>query len=508
VGWLSLEDVRVVVPGDKKDDAITLREWLEGGEENEYGKDVLKEYMVALLLHDIGHAPFSHALENNPILYTKPFIGAIDHEEITRSLIVGGKGKEGINWCQVLRYYLTLFRLRTFAVEPGTEQAEEMYTTAYEQAEGKLVIVHGVLEEHDVQHAIVGSILKPSPDEQDERIYAAHKLVDSEVDIDRIDHFLRDSYSSGVKLAEYRIRALLQNLLIVSKSSKMHKAISDNLHEKSERPYLVAKSEGLQNVEYLLTARELIFEKVLWHLENLLLVGALNQGVAVIAKLEPFIVATLPFLTDQIMLQMFREDVFVGTTVEGYERVLRGELDPNSYPHYLYFSEGGLANRLERMEEGKAFDLYTTLVPDHHMGFEEFKAKKDTILQDTVLGILLGQLYDFVVSSWEAVELLNSEEPEEPKVIVFSNLRRPEKKAASLDEPRWEAIISGAEYLRIHDAFGQRTLFEWLDERERCRRSVLIIWAREDMELEATVVGLGLKDWLVEFGDLDEQPSS
>src|SRR5919106_4199198 len=53
----------------------------ERGELGSVGADECAVVRAAALLHDIGHYPFSHALEE---------IGALDHEEVARSLICDG----------------------------------------------------------------------------------------------------------------------------------------------------------------------------------------------------------------------------------------------------------------------------------------------------------------------------------------------------------------------------------------------------------------------------------
>src|SRR4051812_41659683 len=53
----------------------------ERGELGELGDERCADVRIAALLHDIGHYPFSHALEE---------IGALHHEEVARPLIYGG----------------------------------------------------------------------------------------------------------------------------------------------------------------------------------------------------------------------------------------------------------------------------------------------------------------------------------------------------------------------------------------------------------------------------------
>ncbi|HYO13033.1 MAG TPA: HD domain-containing protein [Thermoanaerobaculia bacterium] len=111
---------------------------------------------VAALLHDLGHAPFSHSAEDL-------FEGSIDHEEMTRRL------------------------LGTPEIEGIFERHGEGITTG------------------DVRRLLSGG---GSPTE---RLLA--KMVSGELDVDKMDYLLRDSTYCGVRYGTYDLDRLLETML-------------------------------------------------------------------------------------------------------------------------------------------------------------------------------------------------------------------------------------------------------------------------------------------------------
>src|SRR6185312_11446553 len=111
---------------------------------------------AAALLHDLGHAPFSHSAEDL-------FEGGIDHEEMTRRLL-------------------------------GTEEVEEIFRA---HGEG--------IGTADVARLLAGG---GSPTER-----LLSKIVSGELDVDKMDYLLRDSLFCGVRYGTYDLERLLDTIL-------------------------------------------------------------------------------------------------------------------------------------------------------------------------------------------------------------------------------------------------------------------------------------------------------
>ncbi|HEX4966120.1 MAG TPA: HD domain-containing protein [Thermoanaerobaculia bacterium] len=114
---------------------------------------------AAALLHDLGHAPFSHSAEDL-------FEGGIDHEEMTRRLL-------------------------------GMAEVEAVF-----QAHGEGITTA------DVSRLLAGG---GSPTER-----LLSKIVSGELDVDKMDYLLRDSLFCGVRYGTYDLERLLDTILPIA----------------------------------------------------------------------------------------------------------------------------------------------------------------------------------------------------------------------------------------------------------------------------------------------------
>jgi HD superfamily phosphohydrolase len=111
---------------------------------------------VAALVHDIGHAPFSHSAEDL-------FTGGIDHEEMTRRLLALDEIGE-------------IFAAYGEGLEPAS--LEPLLTGAGNDADALLA-----------------------------------KVISGELDVDKMDYLLRDSLYCGVRYGTYDLDRMLETIL-------------------------------------------------------------------------------------------------------------------------------------------------------------------------------------------------------------------------------------------------------------------------------------------------------
>lgn len=212
-----------------------------GNEVEEYLVQHSKLVKAAALLHDIGHGPFSHMIE-------RAFESKVDHEARTASMICDSDGG-----------------------------------------------IKNVLEAHDIDASSVAEIIQHTSPHS-----LLIDLVTSQLDADRMDYLLRDSYATGVQYGHYDAEWLL-NAMCVGRNPR------DVDGDEPHRPWRLALDErrGEKAAEQFILARAHMNEQVYFHrvtrgFEALLL--SLFQLVAKAAKED-----SLPAGTPAVVARFFRQ---------------------------------------------------------------------------------------------------------------------------------------------------------------------------------------------------------
>lgn len=359
----------------------------------------LHEFLIANFLHDLGHPPLSHVLEPNPFI-------ELDHEKITRNLILGERveEEEGIDWYVAERYLLRMKAIKDFEfrffenrydsrydVGEKEEWTDEKRRANFLRCLGKnneildleIITVSEVLDNFGVDRERVVEILKgeifcpgcrkfwkirdlkkvfhdsygvecEEEHKQEQGIQWVYdiqflnKLIDSEIDFDRIDHVRRDSVICGLSLTAFRLIEILGSFSIVLPGSNLYKKIYGKEVEKMKStfsskkgltyyeskikiPYIFISEDGLSYVMDLLNSRRAIYNNVMFSNENNWINGVVNQITALTMRYLPHLTNMLPFITDQILMHYYMNDLFLETQIEKLNKLFHGKMDCSAY---------------------------------------------------------------------------------------------------------------------------------------------------------------------------------
>lgn len=164
-----------------------------------FDDEILKNLRMAALLHDIGHFPFSHSLE----FKNEDF----DQKEIPK-IFLGSHEKLG-------EYII-----------------RQSYIKDLLDTEGyNLDLVCGIIRGKSTEHLVLNNI------------------IHWELDADRMDYLLRDSYFTGVNLGLIDYIYLIENLHLINE----------------EFPILAINEKAVRSIENILTARFCLYDRVYTH---------------------------------------------------------------------------------------------------------------------------------------------------------------------------------------------------------------------------------------------------
>jgi HD superfamily phosphohydrolase/uncharacterized protein YjbK len=154
-----------------------------------FDENDINAVLMAALLHDIGHGPFSHAFE-------EALEDNFNHEEMTCRIIIG-KGTEinkklkecfGENFPQRVVRYINL--RNTYKGDSKTGEGNQSFNNDHP--------IPAVTYEHLYNNFI----------------WIFHQLVSSQLDADRIDYILRDAKEVGVPFGNFSMNDLISGLQI------------------------------------------------------------------------------------------------------------------------------------------------------------------------------------------------------------------------------------------------------------------------------------------------------
>ncbi|MES2204346.1 MAG: HD domain-containing protein [Pseudomonadota bacterium] len=300
--------------------------------------------ILACLLHDIGHGPFSHAFEN---LFTNK---CIRHEEWTP-------------------YYLKEFNGKNF-LEAYNKENPDFPLNAE-----KFEAIEQMITHRYTKNKLLSDI------------------VSSQLDADRLDYLLRDSHFCGVKYGEFDLRWMLHCLTPVPTEDGLRLGVT---------------KKGVGVVEHYLVARWLMIRNIYHHdkkhaAEHMLakFLIALSKSIPEADFLEPYRHSSLGKLLINIhsFNQMIHgrkptqqeKEKFLSNNFELYKKlcdyhvlVLVSELADLEIKHDVVL----LAQRIQYRQMPKVVSLDISQIHDVQMQVETLKKKHADIISDWQLEII------------------------------------------------------------------------------------------------------------------------
>jgi len=273
-GLIALQNVTVVTDRGE----MRLIEFLAN-------EDMHREFMAALILHDIGHAPFSHVLEMNPYL-------EYDHEKITEELIRGEEAYLILEDLLVSSYLDMEYR---YDEEYGVVREILKVAKDIRGSKEKFVLVHDVIESMGLDEDIIVELFSDNRSE-DPAVNALKGLIHGVIDIDRIDHIYRDLHYNSFKTMGIPLISLYRGIKI---------------HYEEKEPLIKISEEITPIIETLIAAREQSHKAIFDNPVNNFYIAVLNSAVSDAIIMFPLIKYYIPFLTDEALLHiLINRDLF------------------------------------------------------------------------------------------------------------------------------------------------------------------------------------------------------
>jgi HD superfamily phosphohydrolase len=289
LGEQALDSVRVLVPAslDQFAEGQFLRpfliDWLRSC-------DLQEEFMTALLLHDIGHFPFSHVFEESP------HYGHMRHEEVGAQYILG-KGEV----CDA-------FRGRINRVTKAYESAAPVYLSDALEGLSSSVLNRGI-----VCTLITGddTYMAGEPEDRQKKVRVLKQLISGAIDLDRVDHYHRDSFSMGLRIGYVNPIALLVGMELCAGAE-------------GDQCWIRLSDTGAMQALALLNTRDMLLRHVFDHPENAAYSQMLNCAVKLLIDERPEARLDLLTMTDTELLRHLLDNNASGAASKLAARILLG----------------------------------------------------------------------------------------------------------------------------------------------------------------------------------------
>ncbi len=381
-GLIALQNVTVVIEEGKEERLI---EFLAD-------EDMHREFMAALILHDIGHAPFSHVLEMNPHL-------KYNHEEITKQLIGGGEAYLILEDILVSSYIDLEYKYdKRYGVIPGILDVSKNKIRRKEN----FVLVHDVIESMGLDKDIIVDLFSDEKT-NDWAVEALRGLIHGVVDIDRIDHIYRDLHYNSFKTMGIPLTSLFHGMKI---------------HCEENEPYIEISEKITPIIETLITAREQSQKAIFDNPVNNFYIAVLNSGISDAIRMFPLIKYYIPYLTDEALLHILQDrELFHNLSPTEKASIITGSsFGHRDYVYSIYIIRNGekipnsaeeketkeiIASATEDIGEGRVF--WYAFLKDTRHAYEskcEYIGKREQGKGDNKLGNKLKKYIDGI--TWDS----------------------------------------------------------------------------------------------------------
>ncbi len=191
-----------------------------------FGEKEINHLRMAALLHDIGHFPLSHTIEE---VYDS-FEKKKQYEQVSRII----KGKE--------KHYQQTLNLESGKNKPALH--ERIGQKIIEDTDIKDGITK-ILKENKYEPQKIGAIILGQSEN-----FLFNQLIHSDLDADQMDYLIRDAKNTGSKYGQYEVDYLIECM---------------HLEKKGNDLILCIKEKGIHTLEHYILAKYFYYTNILYH---------------------------------------------------------------------------------------------------------------------------------------------------------------------------------------------------------------------------------------------------